>query len=91
MDILPTVAALSGSVLPSDRTYDGLDLSPVLFHAATTHHKHLFFSVGGESYGNFVPGSKPCSGYYAGQQQCPLFEAVRTPRFSAMFKVRCTV
>ena len=51
MDYLPTIAALAGAPLLTDRTYDGLDLSPVLFEGATTHHPHLFFSVGGESYG----------------------------------------
>lgn len=51
MDYLPTVASLAGANLLPDRTYDGLDLSPVLFEGATTLHPHLFFSVGGESYG----------------------------------------
>ena len=51
MDYLPTIASLAGAPLLADRTYDGLDLSPVLFEGATTHHPHLFFSVGGESYG----------------------------------------
>eukprot|EP01052_Picozoa_sp_SAG31_P020660 SAG31_NODE_1564_length_7868_cov_5.665766_9_plen_158_part_00 len=51
MDYLPTITALAGAPLLKDRTYDGKDLSPVLFEGATTHHAHLFFSVGGESYG----------------------------------------
>lgn len=51
MDYLPTIANLAGAPLLADRTYDGMDLSPVLFEGATTHHPHLFFSVGGESYG----------------------------------------
>ena len=83
MDYLPTIAALAGVPLPTDRGYDGMDLAPVLFRGAKTHHPHLFFSVGGESYGS-VPGGKPCKG---GKATCPLFEAVRTERFSAMFMV----
>eukprot|EP01047_Picozoa_sp_COSAG01_P035205 COSAG01_NODE_2685_length_7253_cov_6.363153_6_plen_171_part_00 len=85
MDYLPTVVALSGiAVLPTDRTYDGRDLSPVLLHGSPTHHSHLFFSVGGEAFGG-VPGGKKCAGIYAGSSQCPLFQAVRTARYSAMF------
>lgn len=32
LDLMPTIAALSGSKLPTDRVMDGYDLSPVLFH-----------------------------------------------------------
>lgn len=64
MDIAPTVSALAGVPLPTDRIYDGKDLSPVLFDGAAAHHEHLFFSVGGESFGN-VPGGKPCAGAWS--------------------------
>lgn len=76
MDYLPTIASLAGVALPTDRTYDGMDLSPVLLRGATTHHPHLFFSVGGESFGGSVPGGKPCTGTFAGNMTCPLFQAV---------------
>lgn len=36
LDIVPTVASLAGVQLPSDRVYDGYDLSPVLFEGATS-------------------------------------------------------
>eukprot|EP01050_Picozoa_sp_SAG11_P017068 SAG11_NODE_2409_length_3396_cov_1.523506_4_plen_330_part_00 len=82
MDFFPTIASLSGAALPPGRTIDGKDLSPVLFSGAPTHHPHLFFSVGGESYGPHVPGGRAC-----GDEPCSLFQAVRTPRWSAMFMV----
>ena len=34
LDFLPTLAALAGLPLPAGRTYDGIDLAPVLFGAA---------------------------------------------------------
>jgi arylsulfatase A-like enzyme len=38
LDIVPTFLALAGYPLPTDRSFDGLDLSPVLFGGATQHH-----------------------------------------------------
>ena len=46
LDFMPTLAALSGASLPAGRSFDGLDLSPVLFNNATTHHKTLFHPDG---------------------------------------------
>eukprot|EP00931_Biecheleriopsis_adriatica_P048106 TRINITY_DN27787_c0_g1_i2.p1 TRINITY_DN27787_c0_g1~~TRINITY_DN27787_c0_g1_i2.p1 ORF type:complete len:534 (+),score=89.95 TRINITY_DN27787_c0_g1_i2:384-1985(+) len=42
LDLMPTIAALAGASLPADRSWDGLDLAPVLFEGRTTHHEHLF-------------------------------------------------
>lgn len=71
MDLMPTIAALAGASLPATHVYDGLDLAPVLFSQATTHHPWLFHPSGsGElSAGRFgkykvfwkMSGSKPCA------------------------------
>jgi len=42
MDYLPTLLSLAGVPLPSDRTYDGIDLAKVLFDGAETAHTTLF-------------------------------------------------
>ena len=42
LDILPTVAALSGVALPDDRSYDGVDLSELLLHGGAHAHRTLF-------------------------------------------------
>ena len=78
MDFVPTVMALAGASLPSDRTFDGLDLAPVLFRNATVLHDNLFFSVGGEVYNTDLPGQSRRNPVAA------LYEAVRTARWSAM-------
>ena len=36
LDFVPTFAALAGVALPSDRVYDGMDITNVLLHGATT-------------------------------------------------------
>ena len=42
MDIFPTFSALAGIDLPADRSYDGMDLSPVLLEGKKKHHTYLF-------------------------------------------------
>jgi len=42
LDLLPTIASLSGITLPTDRSFDGIDISPILFDGATTGHTTLF-------------------------------------------------
>lgn len=42
LDIFPTMASLAGVPLPSDRSYDGVDLSPVLLHGAPSVRDTLF-------------------------------------------------
>lgn len=55
LDIYPTLASLSGSSLPSDRSYDGVDLSPVLLHGAPSVRDALFIpDVSGHTRGNLT-------------------------------------
>ena len=42
LDMLPTLIALTNVTLPTDRSFDGLDISPVLFDGADTAHRYLF-------------------------------------------------
>ena len=42
LDFLPTILALAGVPLPADRTYDGVDLAPLLFGNATAVRDFLF-------------------------------------------------
>lgn len=42
LDLLPTIAKLAGAQLRTDVSYDGLDLSDVLFNGAANAHETLF-------------------------------------------------
>jgi arylsulfatase G len=42
LDYMTTLAALSGATLPTDRVYDGIDLSPILFDGLDQGHKTLY-------------------------------------------------
>lgn len=42
-DILPTIASITKIPLPSDRVYDGIDISPVLFGVEMEREKPIFF------------------------------------------------
>ncbi len=42
LDMMPTIANLAGFTLPSDRSFDGIDLSPVLFDGSDQGHEYLF-------------------------------------------------
>ena len=42
LDMMPTIAHLAGFTLPSNRSYDGIDLSPVLFDGSDQGHELLF-------------------------------------------------
>lgn len=42
VDVVPTLLALSGLTLPSDRSYDGVDLSDVLIHGSDDAHEVMF-------------------------------------------------
>ncbi|XP_015211597.2 arylsulfatase G isoform X3 [Lepisosteus oculatus] len=42
LDIFPTVLSLAGESLPSQRQYDGIDVTKVLLHQSDTGHKSLF-------------------------------------------------
>lgn len=44
LDYLPTILALAGVKLPADRSYDGVDLAPLLFGNASSVRDFLFMS-----------------------------------------------
>ncbi|CAF3892068.1 unnamed protein product [Rotaria sp. Silwood1] len=44
LDMMPTIANLAGFTLPSNRSFDGIDLSPVLFDGSNQGHEYLFHS-----------------------------------------------
>ena len=44
LDYLPTILALAGVPLPTDRSYDGVDLAPLLFGNASSVRDFLFMS-----------------------------------------------
>lgn len=46
MDLFPTASALAGVPLPTDRVYDGKDMSALLFDKGDSLHKALFFYGG---------------------------------------------
>lgn len=48
MDLMATFAALSGAELPSDRTLDSFDLSPVLHGTGESPRQHVFYYRGYE-------------------------------------------
>ncbi|MEE4152814.1 MAG: sulfatase [Erythrobacter sp.] len=48
IDLLPTIAALAGAQVPSDRAIDGRDISGVLMRAEATPHEVLFFFDGND-------------------------------------------
>lgn len=65
-DIFPTVSQIVGVPLPTDRIYDGKDLSPVLFRNGTSPHDCIFIYKG-------TPGAQcPIE-----HQDCPGLWAVR--------------
>ena len=81
LDYVPTILHLAGIELPADRTFDGKDLGSVLFAddpaaiGPAGHHKELFISWNGQAY---IDGSAGATG---------LFEKIRLPGLSAMFKI----
>ncbi|MDN3686253.1 sulfatase family protein [Cyclobacterium jeungdonense] len=50
MDLLPTFCALSGTELPSDRVYDGYDLSPLLGGTGKSGRETVFYYRGQQVY-----------------------------------------
>jgi arylsulfatase A-like enzyme len=46
LDLLPTIAAVTGAAKPSDRKLDGYDLSPTLFESKASPRKELFYYHG---------------------------------------------
>jgi arylsulfatase A-like enzyme len=54
LDFLPTILALAGVPLRSDRSYDGVDLAPLLFGNATSVRDFLFMSDTSNGMGNIT-------------------------------------
>ncbi len=50
LDVFPTLAGLAGVSLPTDRTFDGADMVPMLGGESTMPERPLFFSNGREVY-----------------------------------------
>ncbi|MDG1897177.1 MAG: sulfatase [Fuerstiella sp.] len=50
LDLLPTIAAVTGAVKPDDRVLDGYDLSPVLFDDEDGPRNEMFYYHGEECY-----------------------------------------
>lgn len=46
LDLFPTASALAGAPLPTDRVYDGKDMTPVLMGTGNSAHTTLFFYGG---------------------------------------------
>ena len=71
MDVFVTCLKLAGAPLPKDRTYDGYDLSPVLFERGKSPREVMFYYRGEQLFavrkGSFKAHFKTQSGY--GQPQ----------------------
>ena len=50
LDLLPTIAAVSGAVVPTDRQLDGHDLSPALFAYGESPRQDMFYYHGEECF-----------------------------------------
>ncbi|MFY9256085.1 MAG: sulfatase [Fuerstiella sp.] len=50
LDLLPTIAAVSGAVVPTDRQLDGHDLSPALFADGESPRQDMFYYHGEECF-----------------------------------------
>ena len=49
IDLLPTIAALTGTPLPTDRRIDGENIAPMWLDNAVSPHRYLFFFDGNDS------------------------------------------
>lgn len=58
LDYLPTFASLAGISLPSDRAYDGMDISRVLLEGSSQGHETLFHPKGFGSGPSGVPAMR---------------------------------
>jgi hypothetical protein len=54
LDFLPTILALAGVPLPSDRSFDGVDLAPLLFDGAPSVRDFLFMGDTTDRVGNIT-------------------------------------
>ena len=72
LDLLPTIAAISGTPVPGNRKLDGYDLSPVLFGDGDSPRENMFYYHGEECFavrsGMFKAHFKTKTSY-AGQKE----------------------
>lgn len=72
LDLLPTFAGMIGANLPTDRSYDGHDLSPVLLGTGPSPRKEMFYYHGEQLYavrsGQFKAHFKTKTSYVKGQK-----------------------
>ena len=46
LDLFPTIMSIAGIAMPSDRSYDGYDLSPTMFEQKSNERKNIFYYHG---------------------------------------------
>jgi arylsulfatase A-like enzyme len=72
LDLLPTFASMIGAKLPTDRSYDGYDLSPVLLGTGPSPRKEMFYYHGEQLYavrsGQYKAHFKTKTSYVKGQK-----------------------
>ena len=72
LDLLPTFAGLIGAKVPSDRTYDGYDLSPVLLGTGSSPRHEMFYYHGAQLFavrsGQYKAHFKTKTSYVRGQK-----------------------
>ncbi len=72
LDLLPTFAGLIGEKVPSDRIYDGYDLSPVLLGTGPSPRKEMFYYHGEQLFavrsGQYKAHFKTKTSYVKGQK-----------------------
>jgi len=47
LDLFPTIMSIAGIDMPSDRRYDGYDLSPTIFESKSSERENIFYYHGG--------------------------------------------
>lgn len=73
MDLFPTAMALAGANLPKDRTYDGIDLAPLIFRGDALPERPFFYYRGARLYacriGNYKAHFITQNGYGPGKPE----------------------
>ena len=76
LDFFPTLAAIAGAQLPSDRVYDGINLLPILAGEQVAGHRTLFHPLSGACGGGPIGaarlGTHKAMLYTGGSKQCTL-------------------
>ena len=58
VDYLPTFMSIAGLAMPTDRAFDGVDLTPVLFNTSALGHTTLFHPRNGNINTSQVPAMR---------------------------------